>query len=843
MKINLAKILSWSWGRLSVIFFVGAITSGVQAKTVLWYHFNEQDNGYRPYHVAGSVTRDDVIVNAAEQGSLRGYSGGLNTSAAFTNNQVPTYTNDFPSCGTWYDPVTGARGEDRRCLWMRSQYGDGSGESSIILTDDDAKLHCENITVEFMAKYAASKSLSQQAHMIGMRNASSANVVAWGIIFYTSGKAVLRVQTRNSAGTAQDGDKSFELAESTSSGLLDGNWHHVAFTYDGTTAKLYVDYVLKASKAWSYPIDYNADNAGKLSICGFDKQTYGHWNGFIDEVRISDVALDPSQFLRPGGLVSSALAEKIAAVTDEDTALYLPFDAVEAAVTDPFFGGVGAPFVFNALNMSNAPIVKATFPTSGMLPTTSAATVSNLVHSGIFATDSAANVGCWNFASNTVLYGRSIHMTVNDYSASDRSHSITAGDFTMEFLLNIHNKPSSLRYLAREQAAAGGTAWTLYFSGSGDRLCFSVNNGSAAKSIYSGALVYGEWHHVACVVNRAARTAALYVDGELQGMEEGYDILFPAGDVAACLNICGGGYGSAETDHFHDLSVDELRITRRVLAPQEFLTAGVNGTTALEPTRAWVGFENDLTVEPRPNEIPAGSASASTIYSGVIPGIKIIDGNGAVLRSSNTASMRFSGANEKTMFGRNILLEREMESQTVEFFMKAPKDSAREWAYMLRAYSAPLANCQSSASDSASIMNWTIGYGGATVANPTFRSGEVYVGAVTADFPSSSVTRNFNDIEGEDAKLDDGRWHHVAVTFEPNDTTNTLVTFYKDYKRCGTPKNINGRMKQIVGVSESCLGMGCNFTGWIDEVRISKGVLTVDEMLHAQKPGTVFIFR
>ena len=195
------------------------------------------------------------------------------------------------------------------------------------------------------------------------------------------------------------------------------------------------------------------------------------------------------------------------------------------------------------------------------------------------------------------------------------------------------------------------------------------------------------------------------------------------------------------------------------------------------------------------------------------------------------------------MFGRNILLERDMESQTVEFFMKAPKDSAREWAYMLRAYSAPLANCQSSASDSANILNWTIGYGGATVANPTFRSGEVYVGAVTADFPTSSVTRNFNDVEGEGAKLDDGLWHHVAVTFEPNDTTNTLVTFYKDYKRCGTPKNINGRMKQIVGVSESCLGMGCNFTGWIDEVRISKGVLTVNEMLHAQKRGSALILR
>ena len=807
---------------LVAIAAVAAGMLGLQAKTVLWYHLNEQDNGYRAYH---ANVRDDVIENAADPGNLQGQPGGLNTSANFTNNQVPTYTNDFPSCATWYDPVTGARGEDRRCLYMRSQYGGGDGESSIILTDDDKKLHCANITVEFMAKYTGTKTLAAQAHMIGMRNSSSANVVAWGIIFYTSGKAVLRVQTRNSAGTAQDSDKSFEVADSANSGVLDGNWHHVAFTYDGTTAKLYVDYVLKVSKAWSYPLDYNTDNAGMLSICGFDKQTYGHWHGFIDEVRISDAALEPEQFIHPGGIVSASLSEKIAAVTDEDTALYLPFDSVETSVTDPFFGGVGAPFVFNAANVANAPIVKATLPTSGMLPTASAETVSNIVHGGIFATDSAANGGCWDFGVNSAETGRSIHMAVNDYSASARTHSATAGDFTMEFFVKTHARPSKTTYLVRE-ICPGSTAWSMYLSSGKDALTCSLTPQTGSASSLEAVFTQGVWHHVALVVNRTLRSATFYLDGAVVGGVTNFDLKHAAGDVAECLHL--SGYSASDSaDNLHNLAIDELRITKRALAPQEFLMAGANGTSALEPTRAWIGFEGDLSVEPRPDEIPAGVKSANAQFSDVVWGNgKIMDGAGNVIRETNAHSMWFSGGSEKTYFNRNMLIDTDLDSQTVEFFMKAPKDSATAWAYMLRAYT------DYAMGDATNKMCWTIGYHDA--------AGHIYVGAVTSEFPTKSVTKYFEDGEHD---LDDGRWHHVAVTFEPDDTTNTLVTFYSDYKKCGEPKSINGRLKHIAGEPYMRLGMGNGFRGWIDEVRISKGVLTVDQMLHVEKYGAVILIR
>jgi hypothetical protein len=670
--------------------------------------------------------------------------------------------------------------------------------------------------------------LSSQAHMIGMRNSSTANVVAWGIIFYNSGKAAMRVQTRNAEGTAKVDDKSFELAEGTSSGLLDGNWHHVAFTYDGAVAKLYVDYALRASKEWSHPLDYNKNCEGKLSICGFDKQTYGHWHGFIDEVRISDEALPPEKFLRPGGIVSAALAEKIGAVTDADTALYLPFDTVESPCTDPFFGGVGAPFIFNAVTNARAPKIKAVLPSSGMLPVGSQSAVDGQIHAGIFAQATAANSGSWKFGSNSAKPGRSIHMTFDDYSMNGNRHFATSGDFTVEYFLNVHERPTSSRYIIREMSATGSAWYMLFSNAEANRLTCDLvpADGGDAKSIKIEGVTYGVWHHVALVVNRTQKTAILYFNGELTDKLEDFDLMPANPNLAESMEIS-GGWGTDRDDQFHNLSIDELRITRRALAPQEFLAAGTHGTTALAPVRAWMSFEGDMKVNPRPDEIPEGKMANNAQFSSTVCGNgTITDGYGTILSSSNSQSIKFSGAEGKSTFGRNVLLEKEMESMTIEFFMKAPKGSATEWALIARMYSG-LAMV-----DSMINMSWSIGYRNA--------DGDIYIGAVTTEKPNDSQTRYFGESVND---FDDGRWHHVAVTFEPDGKGDTCVSVYKDYELCGTPKTFDGTLKHVNGVPGYCMAMGNKFNGWIDEFRISKGVLSVDEMMHAVKRGTVVIFR
>ena len=52
---------------LSVAFALAASPS--IAKTVLWYHFNERDIGYRPYYTSN---HPDVVENVADPGCLQG---------------------------------------------------------------------------------------------------------------------------------------------------------------------------------------------------------------------------------------------------------------------------------------------------------------------------------------------------------------------------------------------------------------------------------------------------------------------------------------------------------------------------------------------------------------------------------------------------------------------------------------------------------------------------------------------------------------------------------------------------------------------------------------------------
>jgi hypothetical protein len=70
--------------------------------------------------------------------------------------------------------------------------------------------------------------------------------------------------------------------------ILDGEFHHIAGTYDGSDVKVYVDGVLEGSDSFSSPIVYTTDS---LRI-GVRQHIFGNvFNGLIDEVEIFNRAL------------------------------------------------------------------------------------------------------------------------------------------------------------------------------------------------------------------------------------------------------------------------------------------------------------------------------------------------------------------------------------------------------------------------------------------------------------------------------------------------------------------------------------------------------------------------
>jgi hypothetical protein len=72
----------------------------------------------------------------------------------------------------------------------------------------------------------------------------------------------------------------------------DGNWHHVAGTYDGARLCVYVDGVLDASLPAQGPI---ATNNYSVRIAENSEQRGRYWKGLIDDVLIYNAALSESQ--------------------------------------------------------------------------------------------------------------------------------------------------------------------------------------------------------------------------------------------------------------------------------------------------------------------------------------------------------------------------------------------------------------------------------------------------------------------------------------------------------------------------------------------------------------------
>src|SRR5207249_1907981 len=77
----------------------------------------------------------------------------------------------------------------------------------------------------------------------------------------------------------------------TSTTVNDGKPHHLVYTYDGATTRLYVDGTLAASAAQSD----GQPSLAQPAYLGFDQPNGEHWNGTLDELAFYPSALPDSR--------------------------------------------------------------------------------------------------------------------------------------------------------------------------------------------------------------------------------------------------------------------------------------------------------------------------------------------------------------------------------------------------------------------------------------------------------------------------------------------------------------------------------------------------------------------
>ena len=390
--------------------------------------------------------------------------------------------------------------------------------------------------------------------------------------------------------------------------------------------------------------------------------------------------------------------------------------------------------------------------------------------------------------------------------ASDKS--LTIPNVTVEFFVKPVRQCSEdgMQLVAKRQTGNNKFTYSICLTKAGKPYVnvFDSNSNlmsTTGDSLFVGSesIMDGKWHHLAFTVNGTA--AKLYVDRVLASTANLTEGLVYVDDGPLFIGASQMGYFS--TGGF----IDEVRISDEALLPDSFLRyenmsmtqfhADFDGNPGVETAY----FTAIGTFAPDPN-----TGSNPTYAVGEVPNERIADGFNNTLRKHNAASLRFAGSTVKFPHIQDL----EMPEMTVEFFMKHEK--AENWAGLLRF------NQSNSKWDATPI--WNIGYND---------SGQFNVRVDTT--LASNKGKTFGD------SFFDGNWHHVAITFQQCES-KLMIRVYDNYNQVGDDWEVDGALNYAKG---SCLGVGkSGFTGWIDEVRISKGVLPVERFMRA-RPGIGFV--
>jgi hypothetical protein len=347
----------------------------------------------------------------------------------------------------------------------------------------------------------------------------------------------------------------------------------------------------------------------------------------------------------------------------------------------------------------------------------------------------------------------------------------------------------------------------------------------------------GQWHHVALVVDQTGetKTARLYRDYKLRD-----SATLAANLTSVVRNKDPKWYviGSGDGYEFNGW-LDSVRVTLRALEPQEFLWGeGMSiGRFPAGSTLAHVKFDGSINAaDPDGGTFLNGVNAAAkeggspATFSDDVPGARIVDGEGgAILSRNNTKSL--SLANSKVFWHdandiyylSKTLDGGDRTSWTVEFFMKAGSEQAA-WARIMSA----------------------LGGGDWNAWSPYI----VEYKSTAKRFALNGKGSNPKPSINFGLDVCDGKWHHVAFSFEPNndrpDPTNSVMKLYIDYDKFYAEtqtqsvfSHTNNLHFVIGGVGQST---DTGYNGLIDELRISAGALTPSQFLRAEKAPGLSIF-
>ncbi|MDB6065707.1 MAG: hypothetical protein JWR26_1915 [Pedosphaera sp.] len=390
------------------------------------------------------------------------------------------------------------------------------------------------------------------------------------------------------------------------SNYTDGNWHHIAATYDGTTKRIYVDGLLAgfAPQMGSLAFSGSLSGIGASPISGGSE----FFNGQIDEVRIWSVArsatdilsnlvttlsgeepgllayyrfdegsgtslADSSPYARAGTLVGGAtwLASTVPAMLPSAAFTGLPSNIsntsatfngtayVRGGTTTVYFD-YGASTNYGA--QTSPQILGVTSGLAAVAVPLSGLSIASPYHYRLVAIGGGGTNFGVDQAFNTIgpIGGTALYFNgTNSYVSSSAINPGVTNAFSLETWIKPLNITATMESdILREEGAGPQTDWLLAFENSGNLLSFGLRTTTGYHefhvSINPSDFTDGNWHHLAATYDGTNKS--VYADGVLlSSTGESGNVAF----VGTTIRIGAEAFLNGGTDFFNGL-VDEVRI-------------------------------------------------------------------------------------------------------------------------------------------------------------------------------------------------------------------------------------------------------------------------------------------
>lgn len=411
-----------------------------------------------------------------------------------------------------------------------------------------------NFTIEFFVKIARDVDWPL---LIG--KARENNGASWGIDLDRSNPIKLRMDTQP---LGQPGSTNGFNQNWVGPNIQDGKWHHVAVTYSTPTrtASMYVDYTLRTSTPQStHEVVYTNFSL----FIGRGAGSNQAFDGWMDEVRLSDTVLQPSQFLRTYAIPETAQ-------------LYYQFDDADAVPST----------ATTLVSEAYSPTMNGLTAGSAQRPTFSAAVppaTTDRISQGYRGTVVNAHNRSSLLFVNTGLPGNTNAMTGSQVAIPGYLHP---SNFTVEVFFKM-NRHVNYPLLVGKVRTGDSPSWSISLActnwslGLGDVVRVRMDSYPAdwvladhtSTENYNAGFNQGFytsfngddglWHHVAFSYETASKRVKIYADYQLTAT--GYSInpiVYTDGDI-----LVGNGAGERAFDGW----IDEVRLTPQLLEPSQFL--------------------------------------------------------------------------------------------------------------------------------------------------------------------------------------------------------------------------------------------------------------------------------